>query len=270
MIASVGAKLNGGANPSARAATRRPTTPGRDSRSRGAGESRRRSPTPSRGPSRRGGRRARRARRRPGGPRARARRRTGRSATARPCPGGRRRRGRRAAAVIGAIARVVGGERAQAERRQQRAAAGLDDGPCGLRPERPVRQRHGEQLIRPNRGVVALRAVDDVEEAAAVGAHEPPRERRRRRCRAATRSPGTTSRARSQRALTSTGLPARWVTGTPSTRASIHVSARPSAPCVKQAVGRVDADAVARPVDVTSHDLLERRRELRARGRRRR
>ena len=33
-------------------------------------------------------------------------------------------------------------------------------------------------------------------------------------------------------------------------RASIHVSAQPSAPCREQAVGRVDADAVARAVDV--------------------
>ncbi len=33
-------------------------------------------------------------------------------------------------------------------------------------------------------------------------------------------------------AFTSTGLPKRGVTGWPSTRASIHVSAQPSAPCV--------------------------------------
>ena len=64
-----------------------------------------------------------------------------------------------------------------------------------------------------------------------------------------------------QSALTSTGLPMRGVTGTPSIRASIHVSAQPSSPC-RSRPSRVDADAEARALEVPVDDLLERRREL--------
>ena len=45
-------------------------------------------------------------------------------------------------------------------------------------------------------------------------------------------------------------------------RASIHVSAAPSAPCREQAVLRVDADAVAGAVEVVLDDLLDDRGEL--------
>ena len=74
-----------------------------------------------------------------------------------------------AAAVVGPVAGVVGCERAQPERGEQRAAADLDDAARRLVVERAVRERHGEQLVRAHGGVVALRAVDDVEQARAVG-----------------------------------------------------------------------------------------------------
>ena len=54
--------------------------------------------------------------------------------------------------MVRPVGRVAGRERPQAERRQQRGAARVDDAPrqLGLARERPVRQRHGEQLVGPH------------------------------------------------------------------------------------------------------------------------
>ena len=144
----------------------------------------------------------------------------------------------RVAAVAGAVGRVVRA-RASAARaasaarrgtRRRRAAASR--GPR----ERPVRERHGEQLVRPHR----RRRRRPARRRRRAG-RAPSARTKRRENDAPPRSPQATSRARRvrpsragdaasasiQSALTSTGLPARGVTGTPSMRASIQVSAQP-------------------------------------------
>jgi hypothetical protein len=83
--------------------------------------------------------------------------------------------------VIRQVCGVGRRERAETERRDERPAR-LEDRARGIfvAGERPVRERDGEQLVRPDRGVVARGPVDDVEQAAAVAAHEPRGERRLR------------------------------------------------------------------------------------------
>src|SRR3989475_2582237 len=71
-----------------------------------------------------------------------------------------------AAPLIAPVAALVLGmarrERAQPARRQQMPAAGLDDAPLTTRRERALGKRHGEDLIRAKRGVVAGGRVDHV------------------------------------------------------------------------------------------------------------
>ena len=97
-------------------------------------------------------------------------------------------------------------------------------------------ERDCEDLIRPARRVIALFAVDDVVEVAAVGVPEAAVERLARafgvlvQSRIAAGSPSSRSQpassisALNQSALISTALPRRGVTTQSSTFASIQVS----------------------------------------------
>ena len=158
----------------------------------------------------------------------------------------------RAAAVVGPVAGIVGRERAQPERCQQ--GGGCSRRRPGARsPRRAARSGSDdrEQLVRPDRGVVAAGPVDDVEEAAAVRPHEAGDERRggvlaQRRCsalgrRRRRRARAATSSARSQSALTSTGLPARW-RDRHAVDPGVHPGQRPAVRALaQQPVLRVDA-----------------------------
>ncbi len=84
----------------------------------------------------------------------------------------------RAAAMVGPIARIVGRQRAQPERGEEAPPAYVDDTGRGRVVQRPVRERHREELVRPDRRIVPVGAVDHVEEAGAVRANEAGNERR--------------------------------------------------------------------------------------------
>ena len=191
------------------------------------------------------------------GRRAARRRRTGRAATARPCPGGRRASrsaGRAAVVGRGSAGRPGASERspsgvssASRQASTTRRAVAVASGPSG--------SDDGEQLVRAHGRRRRRRAVDDVEEAARRRAARSARrttrgavrERGQRR-RAPRRRPARRRRrARAiQSAFTSTGLPARGVTGH-AVDARVHPRQRPALGALaQQPVGRVDADAVAR------------------------
>src|SRR5262249_26163196 len=77
-----------------------------------------------------------------------------------------------AAAIIRLLWRTSRRVRAQTMRREKMAPAYPYD-ICLLRgSKRAVRQAHGEYLVRPDAGVVAVRSVDHVVQTFAVGAHE--------------------------------------------------------------------------------------------------
>ena len=167
------------------------------------------------------------------------RRRTGRAATARPSPGGRRRRARPACR----------GDAAGSAGRRVRASAGraASAASAGTRRRRTV----------PRRRSAAIPAATRRAAGSAAPTRRPRRARRRRRAirlrprgrtvRRTTPRPGreaTTSAPPRRRARGSTARSprpacrARCVIGTPFTRASIQVSAQPSAPWRQQPVRR--------------------------------
>ena len=197
-----------------------------------------------------------------------------RSATARPCPGGRRRRarpgcrggragrpGRRARASAARAASAASGgrrRRPRAPRRAVRRAARREATRRAAGSAAPTRRRRRGR--RPRRGGRAPSGADEARDERACARS---RERRRASRAALDRcEPAATPSARTQSAFTSTGLPARGVTGTPSIRASIQVSAQPSAPCRSSPSAGIDADPEARALEVVVDDLLEHGREL--------
>ena len=153
----------------------------------------------------------------------------------------------RRAAVVRPVGRVVGRQRAQAERRQERArhASTTPRASEGSSAERPVRQRDGEQLVRPHRRSSPRgrrpRRADPArpgrrsgERMTAAPSRRAPRHDRRRANRPAISSAAT------QSAFTSTALPCRGVTGAPSMRASIQVRRQAVRALPQQPVGGVD------------------------------
>ena len=185
------------------------------------------------------------------------RRRTGRSATARRCPGGRRRRAppaRRGGAAGSADrrARASAGRAASAARARQTSTAARAASPR----QRRSGQRDGEQLVRPH----------------ATRRRRPGRRRRRAARRRPARTKRATNDARavraSQRSAIGRGRAARDVERADPERvhldrlagarrdrhavdARVHPRQRPAVGALpQQPVGRVDADAEARAVDV--------------------
>ena len=144
----------------------------------------------------------------------------------------------RPAAVVRQVGRVGRVEGARAERREQ---AGTDRLDVRAVAAGAVRQGAGQQRVRPQRRVVPAGPVDHVQQPEPVRAAEALRERRPPErgegvpaLGDGAGTPGSrapTASALSHRAWISTALPTRAVTGRPSMRASIHVSANPSAPC---------------------------------------
>ena len=109
-------------------------------------------------------------------------------------------------------------------------------------------ERDREDLIGTARRIVAVLAIDDVVEVAALLVPEPRVERLRARAEplldlSAIGSPSSRSHSANsdsalyQSALISTALPRRGVTTQPSTFASIHVSWYPSSPCCRRPYG---------------------------------
>ena len=70
------------------------------------------------------------------------------------------------------VSGAAGRERAQAERGEKMAPADPHDLRLIVGGERTVRQADGEDLVRPDAGIIAVRAVDHIVQALAVGAHE--------------------------------------------------------------------------------------------------
>src|SRR5436309_1746460 len=66
------------------------------------------------------------------------------------------------------LARVAGLQGAEAVRGEQQAAAGFQHRAALEARERRVRQRDGKKLVRADRGIVAVRPVQDVEQASVL------------------------------------------------------------------------------------------------------
>ena len=139
----------------------------------------------------------------------------------------------------------------------------------------------GEDLVRANRGVLESPSTTSTRPPPSPSGKEPQKARAARLgprpifirrnllFRSSLRSPASCESALNHSAWISTGLPRRGVTGRPSTRASIHVSASPAARRLEEAVV-VHADAVARAAVVPRDDVLEDGEERLSRGRSRR
>ena len=164
------------------------------------------------------------------------------------------------AVVVRLVVRMARRQRPQADRRQQPLAHDLHHRLPARAVEHRMVERDREQLVRPARRIVAVLAVDDVVEIAALLVPEALVERLARAlgvlAEIAASSPLAVARAvqpssrRSalyQSALISTALPRRGVT-TQSSDLRVHPGEliALAAPCAQQAVGRIDADAEAR------------------------
>src|SRR5207245_11648206 len=77
------------------------------------------------------------------------------------------------AAVAALVLRVAGREAPEAVGREEMPSAGVHDPALALGRERARGERHGEDLVRPQRVVVAARPVDPVVAAARVVVPEP-------------------------------------------------------------------------------------------------
>ena len=184
----------------------------------------------------------------------------------------------RAPAVVRAVGRVDAGSRerrpSDVSERERHAST------CARSADRAVRQRDREQPVGPQRRRRRRRAVDDVQEAELVGPGEAAggtsRGRALRRPSQRSTAPaGTpdrlapTASALIQSAWISTAFPGGPVTGSPSMRASIQVSATPSAPWrSRPSAGSARSRSGSR--EVAAQDLRPIRRRARRRCRRRR
>ena len=157
-------------------------------------------------------------------------------------------------------ARASAARRTSAARRPHDA----DDALPAPQAKRRVRQADREDLVRAQRGIGAVRAIEHVEEPAARRIDEA-REARLRRAgeRAESRAAGLPSRsansaisvsALNHSALISTGLPMRGVTTQSPTLASIQVSCTPGSPARSSPSAGSTCDAVARAPDVPVDD----------------